>query len=174
MTVYEEFLKVPEILTAEIVDGELIVSPHLDARHNRAANKIFGRVVSRDYDDGEWWIYFRPELHLGADIFVPETAGFRRERVPEPPLDEHWNVAPDWICEVVSPSTKRLDRIRKLPRYATHGVGHAWMLDPIERGLEVYRLVEGHWSLIAVHEGDDVVRAEPFEAIELPLSALWT
>ena len=175
---YEDLLKVPDHLIAELIDGELYASPRPAHRHMRAASKL-NRKLGEAFDDDDggargWWIAIEEEVHLGPDVFVPDLAGWRRERVPELPPGLYWEVVPDWICEVVSPTTKRLDRIRKLPRYAMHGVGHAWMLDPIERGLEIYRLVEGHWSLIAVHEGDEIVRAEPFEAIELPLSILWT
>lgn len=174
---YEDLLKVPDNLIAELIDGELFTSPRPMPRHMNAAGRIYGRLdrAFRDGDGGPggWWIVIEQEIHLGRDVFVPDVAGFRRERMPEQPLDEYWSIVPDWICEVVSPSTGRLDRIRKLPRYATHGVGHAWIVDPLHQSLEVYRLEHGRWSLVATHGGDEVVRAEPFEAIELPLSSLW-
>jgi len=124
---------------------------------------------------GGWWVLFEPELHLEADVLVLDLAGWRRERMPEVP-DEAWcDIAPDWVCEVVSPSTGRLDRVRKMPKYAVHGVSHLWLVDPGVRTLEVYRLEQGRWSLIATHGDDDVslIRAEPFDAIELDLRLLW-
>ncbi|HEX8152583.1 MAG TPA: Uma2 family endonuclease, partial [Thermoanaerobaculia bacterium] len=114
-----------------------------------------------------------PELHLGTDVLVPDIAGWRRERLPEYPDVAAFDLAPDWICEVASPSTARLDRIRKLPAYARHGVPFAWIVDPVQKSLEVYELHGEHWTLIATHEGDDVVRAQPFDAIDLNLDALW-
>jgi len=143
----------------------------------RTASKL-NRLLGNAFDDDDGgatgcWIAIEEEIHLDHDVFVPDLAGWRRERTPELPATLYWDVAPDWVCEIVSPSTGRLDRIKKLPRYAAHGVAHAWLLDPIEQSLEVYRLVEGRWSLLAVHEGDEVVRAEPFEAIEIRLGSLW-
>lgn len=170
-------MKVPDNLVAEIVEGELFTSPRPRTRHGRAHGALFARIRMR-FDDGEsgpsgWWIEAEPELHLVSDVLVPDVAGWRRERVPVFPDTPAWNVTPDWIGEVTSPTTGRLDRIRKLPAYARHGVAHAWIVDPVEQSLEVYRLVEGHWALISTHEGEDAVSAEPFEAIELPLAALW-
>jgi len=174
---YEDLLKVPENLIAELIDGELFTSPRPMPRHMNATGKLFNRLSSA-FDDGEggpggWWIVIEQEIHLGRDVFVPDIAGWRRERVPDWPRDEYWNVAPDWVCEVVSPSTGRLDRVRKLPRYAFHGIPHAWIVDPLLQTLEVYRLEQGRWVTIATHGGDEVVRAEPFEAVEIRLSALW-
>lgn len=122
---------------------------------------------------GGWWILYEPELHLGADVMVPDLAGWRRERMPVVPDVAAFELAPDWVCEILSPSTASLDRMRKMPRYATAGVGHAWLIDPIARGLEVFRNLDGHWLSVAVFEGTQVVRAEPFDAVELDLGLLW-
>ncbi len=122
---------------------------------------------------GGWWILDEPELHLGPNVLVPDIAGWRRERMPTIPRTAAFDLAPDWVCEVVSPATGRLDRVRKLPAYARHEVGHAWLIDPEQQTLEAYRLEHSHWVLVASHEGEDVVRVEPFDAIELPLATLW-
>ena len=82
-------------------------------------------------------------------------------------------LAPDWVCEILSPSTEKLDRTRKLPAYARHGVGHAWLINPVARTLEVYRREGTSWVLAASHADDAIVRAEPFDAIELDLLRLW-
>jgi Uma2 family endonuclease len=174
---YEDLLKVPDHLIAELIDGELFTSPRPMPRHMNATGKLYRRLGNA-FDDGDggpggWWIVIEEEIHLGRDVFVPDIAGWKREHLPEKPLDEYWSVSPDWVCEVVSPSTGRLDRVRKLPRYAVHEIPHAWLVDPLQQSLEVYRLEQGRWSLIATHEGDEMVCAEPFEAIELPLSSLW-
>jgi Uma2 family endonuclease len=122
---------------------------------------------------GGWWIVDEPELHVGEDIVVPDLAGWRRERMPEFPKTAFFTLAPDWLCEVLSPSTERLDRARKLRVYAREGVGHVWLVNPEARTLEVYRSSEERWLLLATHASDAIVRAEPFDAIELDLLPLW-
>jgi Uma2 family endonuclease len=84
-----------------------------------------------------------------------------------------FTLAPDWVGEVLSPSTEAFDRSEKMPRYARQGVGHLWLLDPVLRTLEVFRLAGAFWQLVATHAGNASVQAEPFEAILLDLSALW-
>jgi Uma2 family endonuclease len=112
-------------------------------------------------------------LHLGRQVLVPDLAGWRLERMPRLPRTAYFPVAPDWLCEVLSPSTAVLDRARKLRIYAQHGVRHAWLVDPVLRSLEILRLDGAHWTLLDTHGGNVVVRAEPFEAIELDLAPLW-
>ncbi len=89
------------------------------------------------------------------------------------PTTKYFTLAPDWVCEVLSPSTARVDRFRKLPVYAREGVQFVWLLEPIQRSLEVFELVDGRWTLVSTHLGDETVRARPFEALALELSALW-
>ncbi|WP_373280462.1 Uma2 family endonuclease, partial [Methylogaea oryzae] len=96
---------------------------------------------------------------------MPDLAGWRRERLPALPDTSYFDLAPDWVCEVLSPSTARMDRADKLPIYAAHGVGHAWLIDPDAQTLEVFALVDGRWRLECVHQKDDEVRAPPFEAL---------
>lgn len=106
-------------------------------------------------------------------VIVPDLAGWRRERLPVLP-DRPWlDVTPDWVCEVLSPSTEHIDRGLKLRLYAEAHVGHAWLLDPAERTLEVLRLRDGAWTIVAVCTGDEPVRVEPFAALPLPLADLW-
>ena len=122
---------------------------------------------------GGWWILAEPELHLGPDVLVPDLAGWRRARMPHVPETAYFPLAPDWVCEILSPSTASLDRAKKLAIYAREGVGHAWLMDPIARTLEVLRLEGGRWSILVTHAGDDMVRVEPFEAIEFGLGEFW-
>jgi Uma2 family endonuclease len=126
---------------------------------------------------GGWWVLNKPEIHWGArvdqQVTVPDLAGWRRERMPEIPQDQRFRVVPDWICEIASPSTFRLDRSVKMPLYATHGVGHLWMIDAEARVLEVFRLEQGRWTVAATYSGEQRVNAEPFEAVELQLEDLW-
>jgi Uma2 family endonuclease len=135
-----------------------------------------GRILGPFDDDpgpGGWWILDEPELHFGEQVVVPDLAGWRRERLPAMPQEAFFSLAPDWICEVLSPATGRIDRGRKLRIYAEAGVAHAWFVNPLERTLDVLRLREGAWTIVAVCSESEVVRASPFEAIELELGRLW-
>jgi len=163
---------------AELVGGELHATPRPRPRHAEAGSAIgvfvggpFGHGVG---GPGGWWILYEPELHLGGDVLVPDWAGWRRERMPQLPETAYFPLAPDWVCEILSPSTASLDRGQKLAVYAREGVAHVWLLDPDARTLEVLRLEGGRWSVVSTHGGDEVVRAEPFGEIELSLGALWT
>lgn len=174
---YDDLLKVPDNLIAEIVEGELHASPRPASRHVRAAGRLYS-TLDRAFDDGDggpggWWISIEPELHLEDDVLVPDIAGWRRARVPEYESGPAWTIAPDWICEVVSPSTGRFDRMRKLPAYARHGVAYAWLVDPLQQTIEVFRAEAGRWALLVVHGGDETARIEPFDAIEFQLASLW-
>jgi Uma2 family endonuclease len=174
---YADLLKVPDHMVAEIVDGELYSSPRPASRHARAAgllHSLLGHAFDHgDGGPGDWWLVFEPELHLGDDVLVPDIAGWRRERMPAFPDVAAFELAPDWICEVVSPSTGRIDRVKKLPRYATYDVQYAWIVDAIAHSVEVYALHNGKWLLESTHENEDVIRAVPFDAIELDLARLW-
>jgi len=174
---YEDLVKLPDNLVAEIVDGELHASPRPAPPHADAGAVIGGRLVPPFHEGrggpGGWRIVYEPEIHLGPDILVPDWAGWRRTRLPHRPTTAFYAVAPDWICEILSPSTARLDRVKKLRIYAREGVAHTWLVDPLEQTLEVLRLENGRWTILATHAGDEVVRAEPFTEIEIDLQALW-
>ncbi|MGK4004362.1 Uma2 family endonuclease [Sorangium sp. So ce1036] len=176
------FQAVPDEMVAEILDGELFTFPRPARPHTRTASRLGRRLGPFDDDPGEpggWVILDEPELHLGPgpDKVVPDLAGWRRERMPDAlgPDDApaHYDIAPDWVCEVISPGTERVDRGKKMRIYRREGVRHAWLINPVAQTLEVYRLDDGRWSLLDTHEGDEAVRAEPFDALELPLAALW-
>lgn len=105
---------------------------------------------------------------------MPDIAGWRRERMPELPETAFASLAPDWICEVLSPSTATFDRDAKMPVYAREGVRHAWLVDPLARTLEVFTLDPARqWLPAVTHRDAARVRAEPFDAIELALELLW-
>lgn len=174
---YDDLLALPEHVVGEIIDGELHVSPRPAPRHAVAAS-VLGGELGPPYHSGRggpggWWILDEPELHFGRDVLVPDLTGWRRLRMASIPDTAYFTLAPDWVCEVVSPKTGRLDRLKKLPLYAREGVGHAWLIDPLQRTLEVMRLEQGRWVIVAVHGEADAVRAEPFEATELNLGLLW-
>jgi Uma2 family endonuclease len=135
--------------------------------------KLVPRFNENDGGPGGWRIMGEPELHLGPDVLVPDLAGWRRERMPALPDTAWFALAPDWVCEILSPGTARLDRVQKMPIYAAHGVEHLWLIDPELRTLEAYARQQEHWMLIAAHADQEQVRVAPFDAIELELSALW-
>jgi len=174
---YDDLLRVPDELVAEIVGGELITSPRPGAAHGVAASATGGSLVPPfqfgEGGPGGWWILPEPEIHVGDDVLVPDFAGWRRERMPSVPSGPYMSQAPNWVCEILSPSTARLDRVRKLPIYANWKVSHAWLIDPEARTLEVFRLETGHWLLLGAHADASRVRAEPFDAVEIDLFRLW-
>ena len=143
---YDDLVKVPDIQVAEIVDGELHASPRPAPRHARAGSLLGsrsqGRTASRLGGPGGWWILDEPELHFGQNVLVPDLAGWRRTRMPRLPDTAFFPLAPDWVCEILSPSTALLDRAKKLAIYAREGVAYAWIVDPLAGTLEVMRLGE--------------------------------
>lgn len=114
-----------------------------------------------------------PELRVGDDVLVPDLAAWRRERLPAASNGEYPAAAPDWICEVLSPSTASIDRGKKLAIYARARVRHTWLADPLQQTLEIFGLEAARWALLAIHEAGARVRAEPFAAVELELGTLW-
>jgi Uma2 family endonuclease len=174
---YEDLLRVPDHLVAELIDGELYTSPRAAPRYLNVTTSL-GADLNVGFQRGRggpggWWILDEPELHLMEQILVPDIAGWQRERLPVLPDAPAIDIAPDFVCEVQSPGTARFDRVKKLPVYAKHGVQHVWLVDPSTRTLEVLRLEDGRWILAGNYSDNDVVRAEPFEAGEIELGALW-
>ncbi|MBK9030085.1 MAG: Uma2 family endonuclease [Myxococcales bacterium] len=174
---YDDILAAPRHQVAEIVDGDLHLRPRPAKPHAAAATALVGELMwpfgRGRGGPGGWIILLEPELHLDADVLVPDLAGWRRERMRSLDDGAYFTAAPDWACEVLSPSTARLDRVDKLPIYARAAVGHVWLVDPLVRTLEVLRLDADRWSLCGTWADDARVKAEPFEAIELELGALW-
>jgi Uma2 family endonuclease len=175
---YEDLLAVPWPLVAEILNGELVTHPRPAARHARAATVLGGRLSGPfdlgDGGPGGWVILDEPELHLGGHVLVPDMAGWRRQRMPEMPDTAAFDIVPDWICEILSPSTAAIDRADKMPIYASLGVSYAWLIDPSVRTLEAYRLAAGSYVALGQYRDEAVVRAEPFDAIELAIGPLWS
>jgi Uma2 family endonuclease len=176
---YDAYCAVPEHQRAEIIDGTLYVLPRPAPRHANATTGLGGELRGPFQHGrggpGGWWILFEPELHLvSLEPMVPDLAGWRVERMPTLPETAYFTLAPDWICEVLSKSTETVDRNKKLPIYAAHGVSHVWLIDPTAKTLEVHALGDDRrWRDVRVYEGDACVRAEPFAAIELDLASLW-
>jgi Uma2 family endonuclease len=185
---YADLEAVPPNRVAELIGGVLHVMPRPAPRHARASSSL-GVELGGPFDKGQggpggWWIFDEPELHFpdpapaepdDIEALVPDLAGWRRERMPRLPVTAYFELAPDWICEVLSPSTEEIDRSEKMPIYLREGVKHAWLIDPIARTLAVYRNnLRRRWSKPEIHRDAARVRAPPFDAIELDLSALWS
>ena len=174
---YADLYDVPDNFIAEMFDGDLYASPRPAIPHSHAAFALSGQLFepfhSGRHGPGGWVILYEPELHFGKDVLVPDLAGWRRERLPEAPDAAYITLAPDWVCELLSPSTEALDRGKKLRRYAREHVAHVWLVDPLLQTLEVLSLESGRWTVLAVHKGGAGVRVAPFDAIELELGALW-
>ena len=176
---YEDIEALPVGWVGEILEDELVASPSPAMGHALVTSMLGGRLTNPfmlgEGGPGGWWILDEPELHLGRDILVPDLAGWRRERMPKLPSPEEpfTTLAPDWVCEVLSPSTVHVDRKRKLPIYHREGVVHAWLIDPLARTLEIHRREPSGWVLTATHAGEASVRAEPFDAVPLDLGLLW-
>ncbi|HWO24706.1 MAG TPA: Uma2 family endonuclease [Kofleriaceae bacterium] len=176
---YDAYCAVPEHERAEIIDGTLYVSPRPAPRHANATTVLGGQINGAfqlgNGGPGGWWVLFEPELQLvSLEPMVPDLASWRVERMPALPETAFFQLAPDWVCEVLSKSTEITDRTKKLPIFAAHGVGHVWLIDPIAKTLEVHTLgTDRRWRDVRIYEGSSRVRAAPFEAIEVDLSRLW-
>jgi Uma2 family endonuclease len=175
--IYRDLEALPEHLVGEIIDGDLYASPRPAIPHAIAAARL-DRSLGGPFDSGlggpgGWWILVEPELHFGNDVVVPDLAGWRRTRLPDMPRDAFLTVAPDWACEIVSPSTERLDRGKKLALYARERASHVWIVNPLAETIEAYRLEQERWLLVETFVGDATARIEPFDAIELELWRIW-
>lgn len=167
----------PAHVIGELIDGELYASPTPALPYAMAAAELFGELsgpfTKGRGGPGGWRLLSEPELRLGGDVLVPDIAGWRRERMPRTPRRAATSLAPDWVCEVLSPSTRALDRKAKPPVYARAGVRYMWMLDPDARTLEVFRLEGSRYHPLESHSGQVSIRAEPFTALELEAAILW-
>lgn len=174
---YDDVLAAPENMIAEIIDGELVLSPRPMPDHSGVSSELrsmlgdpFGRGRG---GPGGWIILFEPEVHLGEYVLVPDLAAWRRTRMAHLPRGHHIDVHPDWVCEVLSPSTGKRDRTVKLDVYGSLGVEFCWLIDPRERTLEAFRFENQRWVRLAAFANDAKARVEPFDAIELELGLLW-
>ena len=174
---YQDVLDAPPHEVAEIVDGLLYTNPRPAAPH-ALASSLLGYHLTGPFQVGQggpggWWIIDEPELHLGDDVLVPDIAGWRRARMPIYPETAYFTLSPDWVCEILSPSTRKLDLEAKRPVYAREGVRRLWLVDPAERTLEAFECTAGEWTSIATAADDEPVRIAPFEAVSFSLADLW-
>jgi Uma2 family endonuclease len=176
--VYADLEDLPIGWVGEILDDTLYAHPRATIGHARVESSLAAHLIDAfDFGrtgPGGWWILMQPELHFGRDVFVPDLVAWRKEKLTRPPEPhEPWmTVVPDWVCEILSTSTGRLDRSKKLPKYHRLGVQHAWLIEPVARTLEVLERSERGWLYLQTFGGDDHVRAPPFDAISLELGLL--
>jgi Uma2 family endonuclease len=174
---YQDVLDAPEHMVAEVIGGELFLSPRPGGPATSVASKIAAVLIPPFNDQhggpGGWIILLEPELHLGEEVLVPDLAGWRIERMPAVPEGAAFTVTPDWVCEVMSPRSETMDRLDKMPLYASLGIRHAWLVSPRRFSLEAFRLHDGMWLAIANHRGNVIARVEPFGAVEIDLARFW-
>jgi len=179
--IYREYMNAPPNMVAEVLEGKLHAQPRPASKHAKAYSRL-GRKIGEpfDSDDGDdsggWWIINEPELRFGPneeDILVPDIAGWRRTNMPTYPDVSYFTLAPDWVCELPSLSTEKIDRTVKRAIYAREGVRYLWLVDPRKKTLEAFELRDGGWALLSSLAGDVQVSLPPFEAISFPLRSLW-
>jgi Uma2 family endonuclease len=175
---YADLEAVPEHLVAEILFGHLVTHPRPSPRHGAAAmslgDELVGPFQKGRGGPGGWTFLAEPELHLGPHVAVPDIAGWRRERLtPETVSKAYIDIAPDWTCEILSPSTEKYDKGDKRRIYALYGVRHLWHLDPRARTLEVFALQDKNWLLTDTFVDQDDVSAPPFSEITFSLGLPW-
>ena len=178
-TLYQQLETLPPNMTGEIINGRLYAQPRPASPHALAASGLeidLGGFYHRGRGGpGGWWILVEPEVHFirDAEVLVPDIAGWRRERMPRLPRDHRFEIAPDWVCEILSPSTAKTDRVIKMPVYAHYGVAYLWLVDPLAHTLEAFALRDGQWTVIGLFQDRDVVSVEPFHEMALELTGLW-
>lgn len=181
---YDDYLAVPEGTRAELIDG-VLYSPQPRARHIGFASQLGAQIghafglapgpTSRG--PGGWWILDEPECHLVPlrRVVVPHLAGWRRERMPKVPQDDHkFPIVPDWVCEVLSPGTRSRDYIVTTPAYLEAGVQWMCMVEPKDRRVDVFRAEGNAWVEAGGFEGDVVAKMPPFDGVDVDLSLAWT
>ena len=183
-SVEASFQAAPEDMVAEILAGKLYLHPRPARPHANVHSNLGGLLIPPFKfgrgGPGGWVLLDEPELHLGPrpDKVVPDLAGWRRARLPDAvggaDAPAHYDLAPDWVCEVLSKRTRRVDQDLKMRIYAREGVRHLWHVDPIAQTLEHFLLVEGHWRLGDSFSGEARIRVQPFDAIEFELALLWS
>ncbi|MEQ1611676.1 MAG: Uma2 family endonuclease [Hyphomicrobiaceae bacterium] len=175
---YADLEAVPPHLVAEILFGTLVTHPRPTPRHGAAAislaDELVGPFQKGRGGPGGWTFIAEPELHLGPHVAVPDIAGWRRERLPAEAIEKAFiEVAPDWVCEIISQSTERFDKGDKRRLYAAYGVQHLWYLDPRALTLEVFERRDKNWLLTHTFVDQEVVNAPPFIELKFSLGLLW-
>ena len=177
---YAQLDALPMNITGEIINGRLVAMPRPAGMHCQVESSLeieigWSYQYGRNGGPGGWWIVVEPEVHFVRDVevAVPDIAGWKKSRMRTLPRTHRYEIVPDWICEIASPSTAKLDRAEKMPLYAKYGVQYLWLVDPLLKILEVYELHDGCWLNIKNYKDDDKVSAIPFNEIVIELNDLW-
>ena len=174
---YDDLFGIPENMTGEIIDGELIATPRPSARHSNVEFVLSARLGPpyrfAEGGPGGWVILIEQEIMLTDQLLVPDLSGWKKERFPGVPVKNYISVPPHWVCEVLSPGTVGIDKVKKMPVYAQHEIPYLWFVDPLAKTLEVFGLEAGRWFMLAAFTGAVRVRAEPFREAEIELENLW-
>ena len=175
---YDDLIKVPANRIAEILNGRLVTQPRPAPKHAWASSALGNKIGppfhhGDDNGPGGWIILDEPELHLGEHVLVPDLAGWRRETLPHLPDTAYFETAPYWVCEVISPSTARYDRLEKRDIYAAQKISWLWLVEPDRRMLEAFELQNGKWTLLATRANEDEIALDPFAAVPFSLGVLW-
>lgn len=175
---YEDILALPENIVGEILNGQLEAHPRPAPKHALAASSIGDELVSPFQKgrggSGGWWIIDEPECHVEGEVFVPDLAGWLKKNMPTLPKTTYFDIRPDWVCEIISPSSARRDRVTKMTIYARLAIPYYWIIDPIGQTLEVYQLQNNHnWRLLKTYADADEVTVAPFDSYSFSLANLW-
>ena len=178
---YQDVLDAPQGKVAEVMRGRLYLMPRPAQPHTATAAFLGGKLIEPfgrgQGGPGGWWVFHEPEVHFsgapGKDILVPDIAGWRRERLPRLQKTAYFTITPDWVCEILSPSTRKRDLGEKRDIYAREGVPYLWLVDPLARTLETFALEKGEWRPRERLADDASVCQPPFDAIAFPLNNLW-
>lgn len=180
LATYEDLLRLPEELRAEVLMGELVTSASPAPSHSLAQGSLRNFIGGPFSDDdgrggpGGWWIFLEVEVRLGThDVVRPDLAGWRRSRLINPWEQRPIDVVPDWACEVISPSHAARDRVAKRHLYLQYRVDSYWIVDPAARTLEALQRDGQRWVEIGSYDDRSVAAIAPFEAIELDLARIF-
>jgi Uma2 family endonuclease len=168
----------PPGIVGEIIEGVLYTMTKPRMRHQllglEIGSDLLGPFGKGRGGPGGWWIVTEPGIELpNTPEIAPDLAGWRRERMPEMPVDEPIRVVPDWVCEILSKNTRRYDHVIKMPYYARVGVAYAWIVDLESRVLLAQRLESGSWRTIGTYSDETEARIEPFDAVPLNVADWW-
>lgn len=171
-SLYNQLLALPEGLTGEILDSQIHTRPRPTGLHTGVESALQIELGG----PGGCRILVEPEVHVVRDteVCVPDLAGWCRGHLLQLPRDQRFDVVPDGVCEVLSPSTESKDRPIKMPLYARYGMAFAWLLDPLKRTPEAFAPKDGDWRTLGAWRGDDTVSVPPFKAVRLGLGAIWS
>lgn len=192
LATYEDLLALPEGVRGEVIGGELVIvpptvptdggarmmSPSALPRHGRV-QRALSRYIGGPFDDDiegpeGWWIFNECDVAVTVhDVLTPDMLGYRRARMPNFPDDRPLTIPPDWVCEILSPSTERRDRTVKADLYHLAGVAWYWLVHPERRMLEAWAREDEGWRRLGAWTDEQRARITPFDEVELDIARLF-